>query len=72
MHVPVVIDERNDLAVLCKDFLDLPRRAERSTELKRLSCIEELDGEYALCILDNAYELCSSVCTHADMILLTL
>ena len=24
MHVPVVIDERNDLAVLCKDLLDLP------------------------------------------------
>ena len=37
-----------------------------------LSCIEELDGKYALCILNHADKLSCSVCTHTYMVFLTL
>ena len=72
VHIAVVLDERNHFAEFCKDLLDLPRRAQRSPELECLSCIEELDSKYSLCVVHNSYKLGCSVRTHTHVVFLTL
>ena len=72
VHIAVILDERNHFAEFCKDLLNLPRRAQRSTELECLSCIEELDSNYSLSVVHDSYKLGRSVRTHTHVVLLTL
>ena len=72
MHIAVIVDERNDLAITFEDTLYHLGRTKRTTELECLSRIEKLDSKNTLGVLHYAYKLGGSIRTHADMILLTL
>lgn len=72
VHVCVIFHERDKLAVGGHEILDKLGGFQRATELESLSCIEKLDTENLLHIVDHQIALGGGVGTHAHMVFLTL
>ena len=72
VHHLIDINERHYLTVFSHQFLYCGRRLHRAAELKRLSCVEQLNTENTLRVESHAAELRSGICSHGDVVFLTL
>ena len=57
MHIAINVDKRHDLAELLYDTLDSRGGLSRAAELQRLACVEELDTQHRLGVVNEANEL---------------
>ena len=72
IHQLIVEDERHHAAECLMQLADGLRGAQRQAEVEGLCGIEQLDGEHALSVEDDALQLDGGICSHRYQVFLVL